>query len=295
MADWNSLLADPAGSDEPSDAPARRNDEAAPGEGAASPSPRGRTSGRASSAGASTGRGSSGRGSSGRGSSGRGSSRRSEGAGREVSRADGTEDGIRAGREHDEFGPTAGRKAKAAKGRKREGQGAAAAAADPYEQARSIVLRQLTGAARSRRQLADKLAEREIPEDVAQAVLDRFEEVHLIDDAEFARMWVRSRSRTRSLARGALRRELSEKGITGDMADEALAEIDDDDEHAAAAELVRRKLPSRVDLGDRTERDRQTRRLVSMLARRGYAPGLAYRVVGEVFGEELEQLAELEP
>lgn len=168
------------------------------------------------------------------------------------------------------------------------GSGAAGPSEDPYERARSIVLRQLTGAARSRRQLADKLAEKQIPADVAAAVLDRFEEVRLIDDAEFARMWVRSRSRTRSLARGALRRELSEKGITGDLADEALAEIDDDDEYQAAVELARRRLPARIDLTDRDQKDRQTRRLVSMLARRGYPPGLAYRAVGEAIGDELE-------
>ncbi|ABY22470.1 regulatory protein [Renibacterium salmoninarum ATCC 33209] len=59
--------------------------------------------------------------------------------------------------------------------------------------------------------MADKLAAREVPGEVAQIVLDRFEEVQLIDDAEFAKMWVRSRAQSRSLAKGALRRELSEK------------------------------------------------------------------------------------
>ena len=53
-------------------------------------------------------------------------------------------------------------------------------------------------APRTRKQLAEKLADRDVPADVATAVLDRFEEVQLIDDAEFARMWVRSRSQTRA-------------------------------------------------------------------------------------------------
>ena len=57
--------------------------------------------------------------------------------------------------------------------------------------ARAIVLRQLTASPKSRLQLERKLAERNVPEDVAAAVLDRFEEVRLVDDAEFADMWVR--------------------------------------------------------------------------------------------------------
>lgn len=159
--------------------------------------------------------------------------------------------------------------------------------ADPYEVARSIVLRQLTMASRSRHQLELKLAERSVPDDVAAAVLDRFEEVRLVDDAEFARMWVGSRSRSRSLARGALRRELAEKGIAAEDAEAALEQLSDEDEVAAARELVRRKLrPGQVP-EDRAERDKTVRRLASMLARKGYPPALAFKVVSE----ELEEAA----
>lgn len=153
---------------------------------------------------------------------------------------------------------------------------------DPASVARAIVLRQLTSSAKSRLQLARKLAERNIPEDVAEAVLDRFEEVRLIDDADFADMWVRSRSQSRKLAKGALRRELSDKGIDGDTAAAALEQLSDADEEEAARVLVERKLRPGTDLSDRTERDRITRRLASMLARKGYQPSQAFRVVGEV-------------
>lgn len=108
--------------------------------------------------------------------------------------------------------------------------------------ARAIVLRQLTASPKSRLQLERKLAERNVPEDVAAAVLDRFEEVRLVDDAEFADMWVRSRSQSRRLARGALRRELADKGIDPDTAASALEQVSDEDEEAAARHLVERKL-----------------------------------------------------
>jgi regulatory protein len=148
--------------------------------------------------------------------------------------------------------------------------------------ARAIVLRQLTNSPKSRLQLARKLAERNVPEDVAEAVLDRFEEVRLVDDAEFADMWVRSRSQTRKLAKGALRRELADKGIDPDTAAGALDQLSDAEEEAAARELVERKLRGFNGSEDRAERDKITRRLASMLARKGYQPSLAFRIVGEV-------------
>ncbi|WP_308810190.1 regulatory protein RecX [Arthrobacter sp. HMWF013] len=152
-----------------------------------------------------------------------------------------------------------------------------------------MVLRQLTSSAKSRLQLSRKLAERNIPEDVAEAVLDRFQEVRLIDDAEFADMWVRSRSQSRKLAKGALRRELSDKGIDPETAASALEQLSDEDEEEAARRLVERKLRSGSDLSDRAERDKITRRLASMLARKGYQPSQAFRVVGEVIDAQVEQ------
>ncbi len=154
--------------------------------------------------------------------------------------------------------------------------------ADPAAVARAIVLRQLTNSPKSRLQLSRKLAERNVPEDIAEAVLDRFEEVRLVDDAEFADMWVRSRSQTRKLAKGALRRELADKGIDPDIAAGALEQLSDAEEEAAARELVERKLRGFSGGEDRAERDKVTRRLASMLARKGYQPSLAFRVVGEV-------------
>ncbi|MDT0194708.1 regulatory protein RecX [Arthrobacter sp. AB6] len=148
--------------------------------------------------------------------------------------------------------------------------------------AQSIVYRQLTASAKSRLQLARKLAERNVPEDVAEAVLDKFQEARLINDAEFADMWVRSRAQSRKLAKGALRRELAEKGIDQDTAAAALEQLSDADEEAAARQLVERKLRPGMDLQDRAERDKVARRLASMLARKGYQPSQAFRIVNDV-------------
>lgn len=147
--------------------------------------------------------------------------------------------------------------------------------ADPESVARKILLDQLTGQARSRKELSDKLASRDVPDDVATRLLDRFEEVGLVDDAAFARSWVDSRQRTRGLARKALAQELRRKGVDDELVREVLDEVDPADEEAAARELVRRKLRSVAGLDEATA----TRRLVGMLARKGYSAQMAFAVV----------------
>ena len=105
--------------------------------------------------------------------------------------------------------------------------------------ARKILLDQLTGRARTRSELATKLARRNVPDDVATRLLDRFEEVGLVDDAAFAREWVEQRQSGRGLARRALAQELRRKGIDDEVARETLDEVDPDDEVEAARTLVR--------------------------------------------------------
>lgn len=166
-------------------------------------------------------------------------------------------------------------------------------AADPdpaaAEVARTIVLRQLTGSPKSRRQLEEKLAEKDVPEDVATAVLDRMEDVRLVDDTAYAENFVRTRQRTKGLARGALRRELAQKGVSGEAAEQALETISEDTEREAAVELIERRLrgrpvPEGTDPESRAERDKAIRRLASMLARKGYQQSVALGVVRDVLG-----------
>jgi regulatory protein len=153
---------------------------------------------------------------------------------------------------------------------------------DPEQVARSICLRALTGAAKTRQQLADLLARRGIPDDVAGPVLDRFGEVGLIDDAAFARAWVTSRQAGRGLARRALKAELRAKGVDGEVAEEAVGLVDDQDEWEAARRLVQRRLPGLR----RVDPVTAERRLVGMLARKGYGSGLAACVVREALDED---------
>lgn len=154
--------------------------------------------------------------------------------------------------------------------------------ADPESVARTIVLRKLTAAPRTRHQLAGDLAARDVPEEVAERVLDRFTEVGLVDDAAFAATWVRTRHATRGLSRRALSHELRTKGVDDETAAAAMATIDADDEVAAAQALVARRLRSTRGLPT----EARVRRLVGQLARKGYPGGLALRVVREALDAE---------
>ena len=148
--------------------------------------------------------------------------------------------------------------------------------------ARGIALRRLAGAAQSRGQLAEAMARRDVPQDVAARVLDRFTEVGLIDDQEYARMFVRSRHAERGLSRRALGVELRRKGIDDETAAVALEDVDDADEEQAARELVRRRLRSTAGL----ETAVRVRRTYGALGRKGYPAGLVARLVRDELAAE---------
>ena len=153
--------------------------------------------------------------------------------------------------------------------------------ADPYSVARTIVLRRLNSMARTRKDLYDDLIAREIPQEAANAVLDRFTELGLINDAQYAEMFVASRQRSRGTAKPVLRQELRRKGVPDDEIIAALEEITSEEEYERARVLVEKKLPNlaRYDLAT------QQRRVMNLLMRRGYSGAVASSVVREVIAE----------
>ncbi|WP_307818183.1 regulatory protein RecX [Janibacter endophyticus] len=149
--------------------------------------------------------------------------------------------------------------------------------ADPHAVARAVVLRQLTGSPKSRSQLAQALRRKGCPDDVAEAVLDRFEEVGLVDDEAYAQMFVRSKQSGRGLARRALQHELRSKGVDDEIARGVIDDIDPDTEREIARGLVEKKLRSLHGL----DRQVQVRRLAGLLARKGYGAEVSRQVIAE--------------
>lgn len=157
----------------------------------------------------------------------------------------------------------------------------AAEETDPYTRAKTIVYNQLAYSAKTRGQLRKKLQAEGFDAELIEPLLDKFEAAKLIDDAEYAQTFVAQKSRTKKLSRAALRRELAERGVRGEEAENALAQRTDEQEREDAAELVRKKLRPGMDLSDRAEKDRVTRRLLGMLARRGYSSSVSISVIRE--------------
>jgi regulatory protein len=153
---------------------------------------------------------------------------------------------------------------------------------DPEARARQICLRLLTIAPRTRAHLAQALHRRGVPAEAAENVLSRFTDVGLIDDAAFARAWVESRHHSRGLSRRSLSAELRRQGVESDEIREAVETLDPEQEVATARRLVEQKLA-----GTRGQPPEvRVRRAAGTLARKGYPPGLIFRLIKEVLEQE---------
>jgi regulatory protein len=153
---------------------------------------------------------------------------------------------------------------------------------DPEARARQICLQLLTAAPRTRAQLAAALSRRGVPGEAAEAVLGRFADVGLIDDAAFARAWVESRHYSRGLSRRSLSAELRRRGVETEEIREAVDALNPEQEVATARRLVEQKLA-----GTRGQPpEARARRAAGTLARKGYPPGLVFRLIKEVLEHE---------
>ena len=163
-------------------------------------------------------------------------------------------------------------------------------AGDPEARARQVCLRLLETAPRTRAQLAQALRRRGVPNEAAEAVLARFTDVGLIDDAAFARAWVESRHYSRGLSRRSLSAELRRQGIETEEIRVAVDTLDPEQEVATARRLVERKMAATR--GQPAEA--RVRRAAGTLARKGYPPGLVFRLIKEILEQEGEAF-ELDP
>ncbi|MGD0245170.1 MAG: regulatory protein RecX [Streptosporangiaceae bacterium] len=163
-------------------------------------------------------------------------------------------------------------------------------ARDPESLARQICLRLLTIAPRTRAQLAQAMHRGGVPDEVAEAVLNRFTDAGLIDDAAFARAWVESRHYSRGLSKRSLSAELRRHGVDNDEIREAVDALDPEQEVDTARRLVERKLAS----SRGRPPEARVRQAAGMLARKGYPPGLAFRLIREIMQQEGAELDELD-
>ena len=151
---------------------------------------------------------------------------------------------------------------------------------NPHAVAREIALRQLTVRARTRAELARALARKNVPEEVADSVLDRLTEVGLSDDAVFARDWLAAGGR-RQKSRRVLLGELAEKGVDRELIDEAAGELEAERDYEVARGFAARKATALAGL----EPAVRYRRLAGALARRGFPASVVAQVTREALAD----------
>lgn len=142
----------------------------------------------------------------------------------------------------------------------------------------SIALYALAPRAKSRDELYKHLLKRGVEADNANAVLDSLELQGLLNDLEFARLWSESRQRAKKLSKRVIASELRVKGVSQDIINEVIEEIDDESEYSQAFLLAQRKFNSISHL----EAEVVYRRISGLLARKGYGHGICARIMREL-------------
>lgn len=163
------------------------------------------------------------------------------------------------------------------------------------EEAKAAVRRRalllLDARARSRHELRARLVDLEFDEAVIDDVLDDLAGVGLLNDAVFAHEWVRQRHARRGKSARVLDRELRDKGVDAGTRADALEQIDPADEEAMARQLAAKKARSvKAAPADRAAHDKELRRIVGVLARRGFNQGLSLRIAREALDERVAEL-----
>jgi regulatory protein len=139
-------------------------------------------------------------------------------------------------------------------------------------------LAMLAARPRASRDLERMLVRKGEPADHATAAVARLITLGALDDAQFARQFIRSKMAGAGLSRRRLQSELWRRGVARDVIDAALAEVlveDEVDEDAQIAQVAAKKLRTLRSLDPATMR----RRLYAFLARRGYESSAIRRVM----------------
>ncbi|MBQ8555123.1 MAG: regulatory protein RecX [Clostridia bacterium] len=139
----------------------------------------------------------------------------------------------------------------------------------------------LAARARSKREVEQRLLQAGYRPCTVEMVVYKLEREHILDDADFARQWVESRS-SHKLGRSRIAMELRRKGIASDEAEEALSAIEDDDQLKGAVALAQ-KAAARIKPGE--DPRKAANRIAGMLARRGYSWDIAKAAIDRTMGE----------
>lgn len=142
---------------------------------------------------------------------------------------------------------------------------------------------------RTKKEIRDHLIKKEVEPMQADEVLTRLEEEKLTDDLEFAKMFVRTRMSTSDKGPGYIKRELMGKGVTDQIASEALELYTFGDQLEKALDFTMKKNRQQV----RESHTQKKQRIQTALMQRGFYPEVIKEAISEL-EEEKNEDAELE-
>lgn len=148
-----------------------------------------------------------------------------------------------------------------------------------YAKAKKTAMNMLAMRDHSSGELREKLIKRDFLPAAVDELIDKLQKSRLLNDEEFAHRYVRAHRERRKLSRSVLKRELSKKGIAPDLIAEAVDEVDGEED--LAREVAEKKAASTR----RLDYEVRERRILGMLARRGFSSSICIKVTREVLAE----------
>lgn len=116
----------------------------------------------------------------------------------------------------------------------------------------------------SQKELQDKIRRSGISQEAAREAAEKMEEIGLLDDAAYARNFARTLFERKKYGLRRVQQELRMKGISPDIAEQVLAELEPEDTAGVIRELLERKYPSY------REDEKVKKRAVAAMLRFGY-------------------------
>jgi regulatory protein len=156
--------------------------------------------------------------------------------------------------------------------------------------AKHAALRFLSHRPRTVREIRDKLREREFADAAISATIEDLTAAGLLNDAEFARMYVRDAVTLRSTGKLLLKRKMLLLGLDRETTETAIEEAFKDIRQDQVALLAARKFMKKARESRKGEEARALRnRLVQFLGRRGFGWDVIPTVVRNIFDEQISE------
>ena len=121
-------------------------------------------------------------------------------------------------------------------------------------------------------------------EDICKETADKMEDLGLINDYDYAMRLARDLHNLKGYGNNRIKMYLFEKGINHAIADEAVSQFDDDEQHEKIMEILIKKC--KTDLTDRKEKEKMFAKLMRM----GYKSGEIKTAINEFIENEQQEM-----